>query len=69
LNQPLYLVFGGELADVTKTDFVDPSKLHTVGVFSTYKEAEDEWRGNMQRTVDNAQMRYFIVSLPNLSHP
>jgi hypothetical protein len=63
VTDPLYLVFGGELSDVTKTDFIDPTALHLVGLFPVYQDAEDAWRANIQRTVDNAQMRYFIVPI------
>ncbi len=65
-KQELFLVLGGELTDVTKIDFSAPEHLHIVGVFTTYKEAEDVWRGNTQKTVDNALMRYFIVPLTDV---
>lgn len=66
MTQTLYAVIGGELADVRKTDFLDPASVDVVGVFPDYKAAEDAWRGNAQRTVDNAQMRYFVLPLHEL---
>lgn len=61
--QPLYLVIGGELKDLGKTEFRDPSKLHVVGVFSDRVEATNRWRGAAQQTVDNALMRYFVIPI------
>ena len=68
-KQLLHLVFGGELADPTGTDFVDLTKLDIVGVFPNYAEAEKAWRSRAQATVDNAQMRYFIVHMHRLLDP
>ncbi len=55
-----YEVFGGELVDVTKTEFKDPTSVHKVGKFDSYEEAYDAWKANAWATVDNALMRYFI---------
>lgn len=68
-KQLLHLVFGGELADPTGTEFVDLEKLDIVGIFASYAEAEKAWRSRAQATVDNAQMRYFIVHMHRLLDP
>lgn len=68
-KQLLHLVFGGELADPTGTEFVDLDKLDIVGIFPNYAEAERAWRSRAQATVDNAQMRYFIVHMHRLLDP
>ena len=68
-KQLLHLVFGGELADPTGTEFVDLEKLDIVGIFPSYAEAEQAWRSRAQATVDNAQMRYFIVHMHRLLDP
>lgn len=59
----LHLVLGGELTDIGEIDFRDPEKIHLVGVYTSHDAAVVAWRGNAQRTVDNALMRYFVVPL------
>ena len=61
--QKLYLVMGGELADLTQLTFKKPHDLDVVGIFADYSEAEKVWRAHTQRTVDNAEMRYLVVPL------
>ena len=68
-KQLLHLVLGGELVDLDGTEFKDPSKIDMVGVFADYKSAQIAWRAKAQATVDNAQMRYFIVHLHRLLDP
>jgi hypothetical protein len=68
-KQLLHLVFGGELVSTDTTEFKDLSKLQIVGIYPNYKEAHDAWRGAAQATVDNAQMRYFIVHMHRLLDP
>jgi hypothetical protein len=68
-EQLLHLVFGGELKDPGGTEFVDLSKLDIVGIYPDYRSAYAAWRGAAQRTVDDAQMRYFIVHLHRLLDP
>jgi Domain of unknown function (DUF4170) len=65
-KQLLHLVFGGELNSVSKTDFKDLDKLDIVGVYPNYATAYVAWKAKAQSTVDNAQMRYFIVHLHRL---
>ena len=40
-----------------------------VGVFPNYASAYTAWKAKAQQTVDNAQMRYFIVHLHRLLDP
>ena len=68
-KQLVHLVFGGELDDVKKVDFKDLSKLDVVGFFPNYAEAHKAWLGKARETIDNAQMRYFIVHLHRLLDP
>jgi len=68
-KQLVHLVFGGELHDVKNVDFKDLSKLDVVGFFPNYAEAHHAWVGKARETIDNAQMRYFIVHLHRLLDP
>jgi hypothetical protein len=68
-KQLVHLVFGGELHDVKNVDFKDLSKLDVVGFFPNYAEAYKAWLGKARETIDNAQMRYFIVHLHRLLDP
>jgi hypothetical protein len=69
VGQLLHLVFGGELADLETTEFKDLDKLDIVGIYPNYASAYAAWRGKAQQTVDNAQMRYFIVHMHRLLDP
>ena len=40
-----------------------------VGLYGSYADAEDAWRGKAQRTVDDAEMKYVIVHLHRLLEP
>jgi hypothetical protein len=68
-KQLLHLVLGGELARLEDVEFRDLSKVDIVGVYPNYAEAYKAWRSKAQQTVDNAQMRYFIVHLHRLLDP
>jgi hypothetical protein len=68
-EQLLHLVFGGELTDVATMTFEDTSKLDIVGIFPNYAAAHKAWLGKARETIDNAQMRYFIVHLHRLLDP
>ncbi len=68
-RQLLHLVFGGELAALDHVEFKDLSKLHLVGMYPNYAEAQKAWKAAAQRTVDNAEMRYFIVHVHRLLDP
>ena len=68
-KQLLHLVFGGELTRLESTGFKDLSKLDIVGIFPSYAAAHAAWKAKAQATVDNAQMRYFIVHLHRILDP
>jgi hypothetical protein len=68
-KQLLHLVFGGELVSPDKIEFKDLSKLHIIGIYPDYKAAHAAWRAAAQASVDNAQMRYFVVHIPRLLEP
>jgi hypothetical protein len=68
-KQLLHLVFGGELTSVEDVTFRDLSKLEIVGIYPNYAAAHAAWKARAQQTVDNAQMRYFIVHLHRLLDP
>lgn len=68
-KQLLHLVFGGELASPEGVEFKDLSKLQIVGIYPNYKAAYDAWKAAAQASVDNAQMRYFVVHLHRLMQP
>ena len=68
-GQLLHLVFGGELADLDKTEFRDLNMLDIVGIYPNYAAAYAAWKAKAQQTVDNAHMRYFIVHLHRLLDP
>jgi hypothetical protein len=68
-KQLLHLVFGGELDNLDEVTFRDLSALDIVGVFPNYASAHAAWKATAQSTVDNAQMRYFIVHLHRLLDP
>jgi hypothetical protein len=68
-KQLLHLVFGGELLDPDGTEFVDLEKLDIVGIYPNYRLAYEAWRAAAQRTVDDANMRYFVVHLHRLLDP
>ena len=68
-KQLLHLVFGGQLVRPDTTEFVDPSKLHIVGIFPSYAEAYSAWRGASAATIDDAHMRYFIVHMHRFLDP
>jgi len=68
-KQLLHFVFGGELKHTDEVEFRDLSKLDFVGMYPNLAEAEKAWRGKAQATVDNAQMRYFVVHIHRLMDP
>jgi hypothetical protein len=68
-KQLLHLVIGGELRSINSTEFKDLDKVDIVGVYPNYAAAHAVWKGKAQQTVDNAQMRYFIVHLHRLLDP
>jgi hypothetical protein len=67
--QKLHLVMGGRVSNPQTLEFADLSKLDLVGVYPDYATAEEMWRANAQRTVDDAEMKYVIVHLHRLLQP
>jgi hypothetical protein len=68
-KQLLHLVLGGELSNIEDIEFKDLDQVEVVGLYPNYASAYAAWKGKAQRTVDNAQMRYFIVHLHRLLDP
>jgi hypothetical protein len=68
-KQLLHLVLGGELSSVADVQFKDITKVDIVGVYPNYATAYAAWRAKAQGSVDNAEMRYFIVHLHRLLDP
>ncbi len=68
-KQLLHLVIGGELKSIGKFEFANLKEIDFVGAFPNYKAAYDAWKSAAQRTVDNAQMRYFILHAHRLLDP
>jgi hypothetical protein len=68
-KQLLHLVFGGELAALDTIEFTNLQALDIVGIYPNYAEAYKAWKAAAQRSVDNAQMRYFIVHMHRLLDP
>ena len=66
MTQRLHLVFGGELVDPSTSQFKNSDDIHIVGIFPDYNTAYNAWKSEAQRTVDNANMRYFIAHLHRL---
>ncbi len=68
-KQLLHLVFGGELSDLEGIEFKDLQDLEIVGIYPNYATAYDAWKTKAQNTVDQANMRYFIVHMHRLLDP
>jgi len=68
-KQLLHLVIGGELENIEGITFKDLSKVDLVGVYPNYAAAYAVWKQKAQQTVDNAEMRYFVVHLHRLLEP
>jgi uncharacterized protein DUF4170 len=68
-KQLLHLVFGGELDNLRSIEFKNLDKLEIVGIYPNYASAYAAWKAKAQGTVDNAEMRYFIVHLHRLLDP
>ena len=68
-KQLLHLVFGGELNNVAGREFKNLDKLDIAGIYPNYASAYAAWKAKSQGTVDNAEMRYFIVHLHRMLDP
>lgn len=65
----LHLVMGGRVENPQGLDFTELDKMHLVGVYPNFDEAEEAWRSAAQRTVDDAEMKYVVVHLHKLLEP
>ena len=68
-KQLLHLVIGGEVESGDEVVFKDLTQVDLVGVFPNYAAAQAVWKQNAQLSVDNAEMRYFVVHLHRLLNP
>ena len=68
-KQLLHLVFGGELESTDDLTFKDLAKLDIVGMYPNFAQARKAWLAKSQSSVDNAQMRYFVVHIHRLMEP
>jgi hypothetical protein len=68
-KQLLHLVMGGELVSTDGIEFKDLSKVDIVGLYPNFAEARAAWLAKAQSTVDQAQMRYFVVHIHHLMEP
>ena len=68
-KQLLHLVFGGELKNLSSNEFKNLDALDIVGIYPSYASAYAAWKAKAQGTVDNAEMRYFVVHLHRLLDP
>jgi hypothetical protein len=68
-KQLLHLVLGGELSSAADIEFKSLDQVDIVGVYPNYASAYVAWKAKAQRTVDNAEMRYFIVHMHRLLDP
>lgn len=57
------------MKDPQGLEFTDLSNIDIVGIFDNYADAEEAWRANAQRTVDDAEMKYVVVHLHRLLEP
>lgn len=67
--QKLHLVMGGRVKDPRSLEFTDLDALDLVGVYPDFASAQEAWKSNAQRTVDDAEMKYVIVHLHRLLEP
>lgn len=65
-SKQMYMVFGGEMDDVSDKTFKNPDAIEVVGFYRNYKDAFSAWRGAAQRTVDSAETRFFIVTVDHI---
>ncbi|AEQ50523.1 DUF4170 domain-containing protein [Pelagibacterium halotolerans] len=68
-KQLLHLVIGGEMSALEGVEFKNLDEVDIVGVYPNYASAYAVWKQKAQMTVDNAEMRYFIVHMHKLLDP
>ncbi len=69
MKQLLHIVIGGVLKNVSEVEFENLDEVHYVGAYPNYKTAYDAWKQAAHSTVDNAEMRYFILHAHKLMDP
>ena len=69
MPQRLHLVFGGDLVSPSSTAFKNVADIDIIGIFPDYQTAYDAWKAAAQRTVDTAEIRYFILHAHKLLDP
>ena len=62
-SQELYLVYGGAISDPRRDDFSEPGDIEIVGIYPSYEDALDAWRGVSQRHIDEAFVKYRLVRI------
>lgn len=68
-KQLLHLVMGGRVENTQGLEFQNLDEVDLVGVYPNYAEAEEAWRAQAHKTVDDAAMRYVIVHLHRMLEP
>ncbi len=68
-KQLLHMVFGGHVKDPQGLEFDDLEAIEFVGMYASYKEAENAWRGASQAHVDDAMRKYVVVHMHRLIDP
>jgi hypothetical protein len=68
-KQLLHLVLGGELVSTQSVEFRNLDEVDIVGLYPNYAEAYKAWRGKAAATMDQANVRYFVVHLHRLLDP
>jgi CBS domain-containing protein len=68
-KQSLYLVFGGNLETIGRSEFQDLQDIELVGLYGSFNDAEAKWRSKSQANVDNAARCYRVVALHNIISP
>jgi hypothetical protein len=68
-RQLLHLVIGGEVEKGEDIAFKNLDAVELVGVYPNYASALAVWKQKAQQSVDNAEMRYFVVHLHRLLNP
>ena len=62
-KQLLHLVIGGELTDLSGTEFKDLDKVKMVGVYPNYATAYVAWKAKAQATVEKLSARMQLLGL------
>lgn len=68
-QQLLHLVVGGEVEKGDEIVFKNLDAVELVGLYPNYATAHAAWKQKAQLTVDDAEMRYFVVHLHRLLNP